>query len=267
MLFSFWLRRLRASLGQAVTGRKSRAARRKRRAPVRLALDCLEDRTVPSTFVVTNTSDNAATVGSLRWAINQVNADTTDTAANPDTIAFNITAASDAAGGGTGYSATTGVATIQLGSSLPEINAPAVIDGYSQAGASRNTLATADNAVLKIVLDGSGINTNGDIHPTDYPILTVGYDITVQGLVISGGPGVGVYCVGSRDTLSGNFIGTDVTGTVAEGNGGADVWARGSGTLIGGTTPDARNVISGALSVPGFPYGTGVLDNGTGDVI
>jgi hypothetical protein len=46
-----------------------------RKAPnrARLVLEALEDRLVPSTFTVTNTLDDGS-VGSLRWAVNQANA-------------------------------------------------------------------------------------------------------------------------------------------------------------------------------------------------
>jgi hypothetical protein len=52
---------------------------------VRLGVEGLEDRTVPSTFLVTNTLGDD-TVGSLRWAVEQANAHAGD-----DTIAFDQT--------------------------------------------------------------------------------------------------------------------------------------------------------------------------------
>src|SRR5262245_21697634 len=66
-------------------------------------LEVLEDRTLPSAYVVTTTADFGP--GSLRDAITQINADTSHTlyasAGNPsvDEIDFNITAASDTGGG------------------------------------------------------------------------------------------------------------------------------------------------------------------------
>ncbi len=62
--------------------------------------------------------------------------------------------------------------------------------------------------------------------------------------VISGNTGDGLYLGGSGSRVEGNLIGTDITGTIALGNGGSGVVA-GNGVLIGGTTPEARNVISG----------------------
>ena len=60
------------------------------------------------------------------------------------------------------------------------------------------------------------------------------------------GNGVGVYTQGSSADIQGNYIGTDVTGAAALGNGGAGVLVEGgSSNTIGGTDPGAGNVISG----------------------
>ena len=83
----------------------------------------------------------------------------------------------------------------------------------------------------------------------------VGGTAVGAGNVISGNRFDGVHIEGREDwynTVLGNRIGTDVTGTRAVGNENAGVWVmEGFGTLIGGTTPEARNIISG--------NGTGVL--------
>src|SRR6266496_1970829 len=87
-----------------------------------------------ATLVVTNTSDSGA--GSLRQAILSANL-----AANvPDVINFNITGA--------------GPHAISPLTPLPALTAPVFIDGYSQSGASANTLAKGDNAVVQIVVLG-----------------------------------------------------------------------------------------------------------------
>src|SRR5579885_2666223 len=79
-----------------------------------------------STITVTNTNDSGP--GSLRQAILDANA-----SPGTQTIAFNIPG--------------TGVHTISPASALPGITDPVTIDGYTQTGATKNTLATGTNAV------------------------------------------------------------------------------------------------------------------------
>ena len=65
--------------------------------------------------------------------------------------------------------------------------------------------------------------------------------------VISGNEDYGLAISGSMDVVEGDYIGTDVTGTVGLGNGVAGVYidATAGDNTIGGTTALARNVISG----------------------
>ena len=157
---------------------------------------------------------------SLREAITLANA-------NPgaDSISFAIPGA--------------GVHTITLLSALPTITDPVIIDGYSQPGASPNTLAVGDNALLLIELNGAnaGVGVTG-------LMITAGSS-TVRGLVINRFGGSGIQVDSSQNLITGNFIGTDVNGTAALGNGFDGVLSFSSGNTIGGTTVGARNVISG----------------------
>src|SRR5215475_2837597 len=87
---------------------RSRNAHR-RRVVRRWVLQQLEERTLLSTtYTVINTADTGD--GSLRWAIQQVNA---DTSADADTIAFSIPATDP------GYDPATGAWTIRPTSPLP----------------------------------------------------------------------------------------------------------------------------------------------------
>src|SRR5205085_2709145 len=96
-----------------------------------------------SLFVV-NTNDNGP--GSLRQAI-------ADADANPnfnstlDTVSFNVPSSDPNC-----KPAAPHVCTISLLSALPVVTDPVIIDGYTQPGASMNTLAVGDNAVLTIEL-------------------------------------------------------------------------------------------------------------------
>src|SRR5262249_45367619 len=160
MWSSSWLRsRNGAALRQRA--RRPRRAAHQRPNTCQLCVEVLEDRSLPSTFTVFDTDDEGA--GSLRQAILDANA-------NPgaDLIAFNI--------------AGSGVHTVAVGSTtgtaLPDITDPVTVDGYSQPGASRNTLAVGDNAVLLVEIDGelAGHGVNG-LH------ITAGGS-AVQGLMI-----------------------------------------------------------------------------------
>ena len=84
---------------------------------------------------------------------------------------------------------------------------------------------------------------------------------------IISGNGDGVVFSGNGSKLQGNFIGTDITGTFAVGNSVSGAVASGS-ALIGGTVPEARNVISGnglsgniSLRSNGTPTGNIVQGN------
>src|SRR5262249_31930322 len=119
----------------------------------KLRLEVLEDRVCPSIYTVTSIADSGA--GSLRDAITQANANV-----GTDTINFNISG--------------TGVHPIAPTSALPTIPDPVIIDGYSQPGSSRNTLAVGDNAVLQIELSGASAGGVSGL------VITAG-NCTVQG--------------------------------------------------------------------------------------
>lgn len=132
---------------------------------------------------------------------------------------------------------------------LPEILDNALIDGYSQSGASENTLAASQglNTVLKIELDGSAINTAASglrlgVGAADETAL-----VRVEGLAINRWLRSGILMsLASSDFISGNFIGTDISGSVDLGNGQNGIFLdQAIGVSIGGTTPRERNLISG----------------------
>ena len=183
-----------------------------------------------ATFHVTTTADNGdnnnPTPGSLRQAVLDANEN-----AGPDVIDFQIPGS--------------GVQTISLTAPLPSIGGPVTIDGYTQSGASKNTLANGDNAVLLIEIDGTNAGTgfNG-----------VGFQIhggqsTIRGLVINRFSAYAI-SIGSNDPggnkIEGCFIGTDSTGMAALPNLSVGIYVNSSSNnVIGGTTPDVRNIISG----------------------
>src|SRR5262249_19252779 len=184
-----------------------------------------------ATFQVTTTADNGdnqnPTPGSLRKAIFDANANP-----GPDDIVFQIP--------------NSGVQTISPPSPLPPINGPVTIDGYTQTGASKNTLTDGDNAVLLIELDG----TNAGTGFFGIGLQIKGGSSTVRGLVINRfsayGIQIGVNSPGNNH-IEGCFIGTDPTGTISLPNLAAGIYLNKSNdNVIGGTTPESRNVIWGA---------------------
>ncbi len=168
-------------------------------------------------ITVTNTNDSGA--GSLRQAIEDANA-----SQGKDTIKFNIPG--------------TGVKTIRPDSRLPQVTEAVTIDGYSQPGSKKNTQKAGANAVLLVELSGTG-GASGLIIDAD--------NVVVRGLVINRFSQTHIDVRGSNNRIEGNFIGPDATGTIDVGggdDGGVSVTS-GSGNVIGGALPGARNLISG----------------------
>jgi hypothetical protein len=220
-------------------------------------------------FTVTNTSDAIIMVGpqytgpdgSLRKALYDVSQATGTSA-----IVFNIPTSDP------GYNAATGTFLIQpLSESAPNtmnnfalnpINNTVTIDGYTQPGASPNTLANGDNAKILIQIDGgkattpggSGLSPFEDVGSIYRGMALTGWtsgDIsTTNGMTTESGAW-GIEAGGVADFIEGNFIGIGTTGKSAAPNyigifadGGPGFGNTDPGNIIGGTTPQARNILS-----------------------
>ena len=99
---------------------------------------------------------------------------------------------------------------------------PNTFDGLAiTGGASNNTIGGSSPAERNLI---SGNARNG---------------MTIQDITVGSGA--------NNNVVQGNFIGTNATGQSALGNGqqGVQIGPAASGNLVGGTTSDARNVISG----------------------
>ncbi len=193
-----------------------------------------DTRDLPDASTAGGTCDIDVFIGgdqcTLRAAIQQANA-----TPEPDAISFAIPG--------------TGVKTINVGAggaqgfgALPAITSPMTIDGYTQPGASPNTKAVGNDAVLKIELNGASVPG------ADGLVLSSVSNSTIRGLAINRF-GTGITIVGDSvaNRIEGNFIGTDPTGTIDRGNGfdAVGIFSGPSGNLVGGTTPASRNVLSG----------------------
>ena len=172
-------------------------------------------------FVVTSTDDSGA--GSLRDAIERANS-----SEGLDTITFAIS------GGG--------VHTIAPLTPLPDVTDPVTIDGTTQPGYA---------GIPLVELDG----TNAGADASGLHILAGGS--AVRGLTINrfrregeGFGGRGVFLdIGPGNIVEACYFGVDSTGTAERSNDYSDVYINQSaGNTVGGTVPDARNVISGNCS-------------------
>ena len=162
-------------------------------------------------FVVTNTNDSGA--GSLRQAI--LNANST---AGVDNITFNIPGA--------------GPHTITPATALPTVSDPVLIDATTQPGFAGSPVIVLNGA-------GAGAGVNG-------LTITGGFS-GVRGLVIRSFTANGILLSGKGGNLiEGNYVGTDVTGAVDQGNSFNGVYVLNSGgNMIGGSSASARNLVSG----------------------
>src|SRR5262249_52385995 len=148
-----------------------------------LSFDDLEERTALSTFTVLNNLDSGP--GSLRQALLDANA-----SSGADVIDFNIGS---------------GAQTIQPTSPLPAITDAVLIDGTSQPGYAGTPL---------IELDGSQAGTGA------IGLIVSASGCAIQGLVINRFDGNALELDGDSNVVTGNYLGTDVTGALALANGG-----------------------------------------------
>jgi trimeric autotransporter adhesin len=182
-------------------------------------------------------SDPTATVTcTLREAIQEANF-----VSGADTINFAIPGA--------------GPHTISPSSELPPITGTVTINGYSESldegttPASVNTATDGTtNAVLKIVLHGDNATNYC------YGLNVAANNVVIRGLVInnfefcgsansSSAPGIRLSGTGHR--VEGNFIGTNADGTASDRNARGVSLSDADGSIIGGTSPEDRNLISG----------------------
>ncbi len=274
-MFKSWLRHHR---------QKSRSARRQQENRARFQLEPLEGRQLLATFVVSNTSNSGTS--SLRWAINQSNATT-----GPNTIDFMIPgvqgpqtinllsalpaitkpvtingltqsaqvvlSGAHAGKGAIGLDLTSTAA----GSTLEGL----VIDAFSGGGVLVNG-GSGDTITQDVIGKTGAADTGGGNGNFGVELENQATNVTISNDVISGNSVYGVEIVGSGtqfNTVSGDMIGTDSTGTRALTNGTAGVFVAqtASNNTIGGTSTDSRDVISGNQS-----YGV-ELSNTKGNVV
>ncbi|HEV2945758.1 MAG TPA: hypothetical protein VGX70_00185, partial [Gemmataceae bacterium] len=150
------------------------------------------------------------------------------------------------AGGITVGPVVSGTRTIAPLSALPTITHPVIIDGTTQPG-------YAGKPIIELSGASAGAGVTG-------LTITAG-NSTVDGLVINRFSGDGIdLLTNGGDLVEGNYIGTDMSGTMALGNSsqGILIQNRASNNTIGGTASGSRNIISGNLT-----DGIHITDSGT----
>ncbi len=167
--------------------------------------------TIACNLLVTNVNDSGS--GSLRAAIDAANS-------NPgtDKICFDVPGS--------------GPHTISPLSPLPPLREPTLIDGTSEPD-------FAGTPVIELNGASAGALAKG--------LRIAGGDSIIQGLAINRFNGAGMFIeAGGDNVIAGNFIGTDVTGTIDLGNAQHGLFVfNSSNNTIGGVSASARNVISG----------------------
>ena len=171
--------------------------------------EIVEKRLLLATYLVTNASDSGT--DSLRQAIVDANS-------NPGANVIDFAIVPSASS----Y-------TIDLQTPLPAITHPVLIDGTSQTGYSVTPI---------IEINGGGLTGDG-------LLLAPGSDgSTIKGLDIANFAGAGIHIQSNDNLIQSNFLGTDLTGTIALGNQNGLFIDGGSGNTIGGSSTGAGNLIS-----------------------
>ncbi len=191
-------------------------------------------------YPVTTPADSGA--GSLRHAITDANA----TPAVADEIHFAIPGV--------------GPHVINVLTPLPFVTSTVTIDGFTQAGASANTLSPSEgglNTVLQISLTGPGVTNALLLNSANGVVMTVqGLNIYGCGICLRGSDVAGT----SQIRSFGNFICTNITGDAVANTLATTTGIRGATPMvIGGELPWQRNLISGCT-------GTAVLIAANADI-
>ncbi len=172
----------------------------------------------------------------------------------------------------------TGTMAIANGNGIGTFSATGVIGGTTPAARniiSGNSQSGVFTSFSSVIVQGNYIGTDftgtmavgnqrGVLSSSGNSNQVIGGTSPGAGNLISGNSDSGISLQNSADTVQGNLIGTDATGTIGLGNGvnGIDVFSA-TGSLIGGAITTARNVISanGTANIRIFGGGITVQGN------
>ncbi|HEY0765425.1 MAG TPA: SBBP repeat-containing protein [Pyrinomonadaceae bacterium] len=199
-------------------------------------------------IVLTNSSNNVigGTSAATRNVISGNAANAVDIAGSSNVIQGNFIGTNAA---GTAQLSQPGGVTISgLTSTNNLIGGTATGAGNLISGNQFGVSTQSPGTTIQGNLIGTDITGTKKIPNSTRAIQAIGENMMIGGVtpgarnVISGNND-GVFIRGAGGKVQGNYIGTDITGTQALGNSGNGVTA-GDGALIGGTVPEARNIIS-----------------------
>jgi uncharacterized protein (TIGR03437 family) len=214
-----------------------------------------------SSCVVTSTADNGA--GTLRDCLTRASSGTTitfDSGVFPPSRPATIAPLSPLGG------------IWQGNLTIDASNAGVILDGSGTVSASGLLINSDGNIVMGLQIvhfSGSGIGMISGSNNRIGGSRNRGLGLVGEGNLISAN-GNGILVGGSnppglvgKTTITGNLIGTDITGTTPMGNQGPGIFVfQSPNNRIGGNDPGERNVVSGNLSVEGITImGSGSAGN------
>ena len=188
--------------------------------------------TIYTVIATTDANVGTAQSGDLRYCINTANGDATP---GPHQINFAIPGS--------------GPYSITLTSSFTIIR-DMIIDATTQTGysiTSPTPMVELKNSPAQAFVINSGVSATGT---------------TIKGFIINNCSAQGILIQSPNNTIVGNYIGTDATGTIAAPNQASAILINGccgfntNGNLIGGNTLASRNIISGNNNAHGIECNT-----------
>ena len=138
-----------------------------------------------------------------------------------------------------------------------------LISGNRALGILANTGSVIKGNIVG--LNASGTDTLGN---GSYGIQVNGNNTTIGGAtpternIISGNKNSGIFTQYPNTIIKGNFIGTDISGTIAFGNAKSGIYCNDDFLVVGGNTPGERNIISG-----NGEHGIHIINSGTTQAI
>ncbi len=202
-------------------------------------------------------------------------ADVTNTTVESNYIGTDVTGTADLGNGGDGVQTGSAVSNTIGGTTESTRN---VISGNDQNGvylSDSSTSNTISGNYIGTSADGTADvgNTNDGVHLEEADSNTIGgtTDVTLGGActgscnLVSGNGANGIVLLFNSDsnTVQGNFVGTDASGTASLANvsHGVAIYTSSESNTIGGTATGARNVISGNANNGINMSGTGTNNN------